>query len=80
MAKITVSLVHEFDNGETSSTSTTVGSLGASQASALEQVFLTQVTQTLLRLGRYNAEQRDAAFPAMLQAIIEIAGKQSPGA
>lgn len=75
MPAITVTLRHEFGNGESSETSTTIGALGPSEAAALEQLFMTQVTQTLLRIGRHNATQRDPGFPAILAAVAEIAGK-----
>ena len=72
MAKITISLVHQFDNGQESSTVTTIGALGASEAATLEQTFVPLVQQSLQRLGRYNATVRDPAFPVMLQTVNDI--------
>ncbi|MBK7822948.1 MAG: hypothetical protein IPJ61_18360 [Tessaracoccus sp.] len=72
MAKITISLVHEFDNGQQSSTVTTIGALGASEAAVLEQTFVPIIQQSLQRLGRFNATVRDANFPAMLTATQDI--------
>lgn len=76
--KITVTIAHDFGDGEVSETSTSVARLGASEAAALEQVFSQYVAQTLLRIGRYNATQRDEKFPALLAAVVDIASK--PGA
>jgi hypothetical protein len=75
MAQITVTLEHTLDNGETSKTSTTIAALGATQASVLEQIFVTQMTQSLLRIGRYNAIQRDKSFDDVLKQTMEIASK-----
>jgi hypothetical protein len=72
MAKITISLVHEFDNGQQSSTVTTIGALGASEAAVLEQTFVPIIQQSLQRLGRFNATVRDANFPTMLTATQDI--------
>ena len=72
MAKITISLVHEFDNGQQSSTVTTIGALGASEAAVIEQTFVPIIQQSLQRLGRFNATVRDANFPGMLSATQDI--------
>lgn len=72
MAKITISLVHQFDNGQESSTVTTIGALGASEAAVLEQTFVPIIQQSLQRLGRFNATVRDANFPGMLSATQDI--------
>ena len=77
MSKITVTLRHDFDSGEFSESTTAIGALGASEASALEQLFLTTVTQTLLRVGRHNATVRDPNFPALLAAVVQIAGTKA---
>lgn len=74
MAKITISLTHEFDNGESSTTSTQIGALPATEAAVLEQVFLHTVTQGLLRIGAYNASQRDPEFASKLGVTQQIMG------
>ena len=72
MAKITITLTHTFDNGQSSSTTTEIGALGPTEAATLEQTFVPLVQQSLQRLGRYNATVRDANFPAMLTATQDI--------
>jgi hypothetical protein len=80
MARIEVSLKHTFDNGESSVTSTDIGSLPATEAAVLEQVFTHLVVQGLLRIGAYNATQRDPEFAAKLNATQTIMGLKPPAA
>lgn len=74
MARIEVSLKHTFDNGESSVTSTDIGSLPATEAAVLEQVFTHLVVQGLLRIGAYNAAARDPEFAAKLTQTQSVMG------
>lgn len=74
MARIEISLKHTFDNGESSTTTTDIGSLPATEAAVLEQTFTHLVVQGLLRIGAYNAAQRDAEFAAKLSQTQTIMG------
>lgn len=74
MARIKVSLTHTFDNGEESTTSTDIGSLPATEAAILEQVFTHVVVQGLLRIGAFNAAQRDPEFATKLAQTQQVMG------
>lgn len=80
MASIKITLTHTFDNGESSTQSTETGSLGASEAAAMEQHFVRTVAEGQLRLGAYNATQRDPNFPAVMAAVAAIMSGKSPEA
>lgn len=80
MASIKITLTHTFDDGNSSTQSTETGSLGASEAAAMEQTFVRTVAEGQLRLGAYNATKRDPNFPAILAAVAAIMGGKSPEA
>lgn len=74
MAGIGISLSHDFGNGEESTIATKIGALSATDGAVLEQILTHMVVQSLLRIGAYNATQRDPEFPAKLAAAQSIMG------
>ena len=72
MARIIFSITHEFDGGESSTTTSNTGALTASEASAMEQYWTNRVADSLLRMGRYVATRRDPEFAKLLADLTAI--------
>ncbi len=70
-----ISITRTFADGRKSKISADIGSLSPTDGAVLEQIFVTQGVQGLLRIGRYNAEQRDPAFAPTLAKTLEIFNK-----
>lgn len=80
MARVIFSITHEFDNGESSTTTSNTGSLTASEASAMEQYWTRKVAEGLLRMGQFVASQRDPAFAKLMADLTAIMEGKSPAA
>ena len=78
MARVIFSITHEFDNGESSTTTSNTGSLTASEASALEQYWTRKVAEGLLRMGQFVAAARDPEFAKVLADLTSIMEGKSP--
>ena len=78
MARIIFTITHEFDNGESSTTTSNTGSLTASEASALEQYWTRKVAEGLLRMGRFLADSRDPEFAKLLADLTAVIEGKSP--
>ena len=78
MARVIFSITHEFDNGESSTTTSNTGSLTASEASALEQYWTRKVAEGLLRMGRFLADSRDPEFAKLLADLTAVIEGKSP--
>lgn len=67
-----IALTRTFADGRKSTIKADIGSLTPTDGAVLEQIFVTQGVQGLLRIGRYNAEQNDPAFASSLAKTMEI--------
>lgn len=80
MARIIFSITHEFDNGESSTTTSNTGALTATEGSAMEQYWTRKVAEGLLRMGQFVATTRDPEFAKVLADLTNIMEGKSPGA
>ncbi len=78
MARVIFSITHEFDNGESSTTTSNTGSLTASEASAMEQYWTRKVAEGLLRMGQFLAASRDPEFAKIMADLTAIMEGKSP--
>jgi hypothetical protein len=78
MARVIFSITHEFDNGESSTTTSNTGSLTASEASAMEQYWTRKVAEGLLRMGQFVAASRDPEFAKIMADLTAIMEGKSP--
>jgi hypothetical protein len=79
MARLIFSITHEFDNGESSTSTSNTGALTATEASAMEQYWTRRVAESLLRIGQYYSAKRDPEFAQVLADLTSIMEGKSPG-
>ena len=78
MARVIFTITHEFDKGESSTTTSNTGSLTASEASAMEQYWTRKVAEGLLRMGQFVAAARDPEFAKIMADLTAIMEGKSP--